>query len=161
MSAKEYLLQVGIIDAQLKTIDANIERLRRELEALDDISLSSSWTDGQPHGTKTSDPTGSKAVKLADSYNAKRIKLKDELLQLEYEQLITRSKLWSARMEVCETIEKIIATKDPMAKTYYRILTMRYVEGESWEQIAVDIGYTWRHTIRLHGEALKRMEKIL
>lgn len=100
-------------------------------------------------------------MKLADSYNAKRIKLKDELLQLEYEQLITRSKLWSARMEVCETIEKIMATKDPMAKTYYRILTMRYVEGESWEQIAVDIGYTWRHTIRLHGEALKRMEKIL
>ena len=69
--------------------------------------------------------------------------------------------LWSKRMEIINSIDKLMATDDDKAKTYHRLLMMRYVDGASWEQIAVEIGYTWRHTIRLHGEALKRMEVII
>lgn len=161
MNAKEYLLQVGMIDARLKVVEANINRIRRELLQIGDISVSSKWPDGQPRGTKTTDPTGSKAVKLADMTNEKRDKLMKELYELEYKQIITRSHLWSVRMDVIDTIEKIYDPAEPMTKTYYKLLMLRYIDNKTWEQIAVELGYTFRHTTRLHGIALKRMEKIL
>lgn len=161
MSVKEYLMQVGVIDARLKTIDANITRIRRELQTMEDISLASSWPDGQPHGTKITDPTGSKGVQLADRTNVKKNALKKELSELEYKQVMARSELWSKRLEIIDAIEKVIDLDDPITKVYYRLLMMRYIEGATWEQIAVDINYTWRHTIRLHGKALKRMEGVI
>lgn len=161
MNAKEYLMQCQYIDARLKTIDANIERIRKELYLMGDISLSSSWGDGQPHSTQPGDPTGKKATKLADSNNAKREELKGKLLKLEYGQIMLRSELWSKRMEIIDKISMIVNFDHPETTVYYKLLTMRYVEGKSWETIAVDIGYTWRHTIRLHGEALKRMERVI
>lgn len=161
MNAKHYLLQVGIIDAKLKAIDANIKRIQRDLLAIGDISVSSKWPDGQPRGTKTTDPTGNKAIKLADMTNEKRDKLMKELYELEYKQIVTRSHLWSVRMDVIDTIEKIYDPGEPMTKTYYKLLMLRYIENETWEQIAVDLGYTHRHTTRLHGIALKKLERII
>lgn len=160
MRAKEYLNQVGVINAKLKVIDATVDKIRRELYELDDISLSSVWGDGQPHSTVTSDPTGRKAVQLADKIDARKDELKTKLVKLEYEQIAMRSQLWSKRMEIIEKLEGIV-TDEPMSKVYYQILIMRYVHGNSWEQIAVDIHYTIRHTWRLHGEALRRMEQLL
>ena len=40
---------------------------------------------------------------------------------------------------------------------YIEILYGYYLEQKSWEQIAVDIGYSWRHVHRLHGEALRQL----
>ena len=159
MNAKEYLMQAGIIDAKLKTVEANIRKLRSEILALGDVSLSSSWPDGQPHGTKITDPTGSQGIRLI--YSQKREELRSQLIDYEYEQIILQSKLWAKRIEITDKIAEVMQSDDALAKVYYRILTMRYIDGASWEAIAVDIGYTWRHTIRLHGEALPRMEKIL
>lgn len=161
MKAKEYLMQVGILDARLKTIDANIERIRKELYSLDDISLTSVWGDGQPHGTKIGDPTGTKASKLADASSKRKELLKRELINLEYKEIITRSQLWSKRMEVVEKLTQILKCDDPLSRTYYEILQLRYIDGCTWEQIAVNINYSFRHTVRLHGIALKRMEEVL
>lgn len=161
MNAKEYLNQVCVIDTQLKTIEANIERIKRELQSIDDISLSSTWACGQPHSTLVSDPTGRKASQLADTPSEKKEKLKKQLSDYEFNQIKLRSRLWSKRMEIIDTITKIADTSDSMSRTYYRILILRYVECETWEQIAVDIGYTIRHTWRLHGEALRRIERII
>jgi len=161
MKAKEYLLQYGRIQSRLRLIDSNIDKLRRDLRNLDDISVSSPWPDGQPHGTKTSDPTGSKAVKLADSINVKRDQLRKELEDYEYQQIMERSKLWSKGIEITEKLGEIMLCDDINAKTYHDILQMRYIQNALWEEIAIAIGYTFRHTIRLHGEALKKMEDIL
>lgn len=35
------------------------------------------------------------------------------------------------------------------------VLERRYLMGETWEQIAVQMNYTYRHVIRLHGTALQ------
>lgn len=35
------------------------------------------------------------------------------------------------------------------------LLTLRYLEGLRWEEIAVRLCYTYRHVTRLHGQALK------
>ena len=125
MKAKEYLNQVGIIDAKLKVIDANIARLRKELASLTDVSINSSWPNGQPHGTMITDPTARQGIKLADTPNAKREQLREELLDYEYTQIMTRSKLWSKRLEVTDTIAKICDNDDAMSHTYFRILILK------------------------------------
>ena len=40
-----------------------------------------------------------------------------------------------------------------------RILTLRYIEGKRWEEIACIIGYSFRHVTRLHGKALSEFSK--
>lgn len=161
MSAKEYLNQIGIIEARLGSVGRNIDRIRKEIEQIENIGIGSSWGDGQPHGRKVGDPTGNKAAQLADSNNVKRQRLKERLAELEHDQIVLQAELWSKRMEIIEMLTKVLDPAEPMTKVYHNILSLRYVEGESWEQIAVDVGYTWRHTIRLHGDALKRMEEVL
>ena len=156
MIAKEYLLQVGIIDAKLKTIDANIARLRKEIYALEDISLSSSWSDGEPHGLKITDPTGDKAARLADRSSERLESLKKQLADYEYQQIITRSKLWEKRMEVIDTIGRIHDAK------CYRLLIMRYIEGAKWELIAVDMDNTYQWVAGpLHSKALILLQEVL
>ena len=35
-----------------------------------------------------------------------------------------------------------------------RLLSLRYLDGYTFEKIAVEMGYTWRHVMRLHYEAV-------
>ncbi|MEG0957750.1 MAG: DUF1492 domain-containing protein [Anaerovoracaceae bacterium] len=42
---------------------------------------------------------------------------------------------------------------------YQMLLEYRYLCYRSWEQIAVDLEYSIQHTFRLHGKALKEIEK--
>lgn len=140
MTAKDYLLQVRILDATIRRLDQEVIRARDEL-----IALRSSWPDGQPHGSGgKSDPVGEKASKLADT-----------IMSIEEDQLKTRAKLWRVRSEIIEDIGKV---GDLVLQ---EILYSHYVAGKSFEQIAVDIGYSWRHTVRKHGEALQAMDQIL
>lgn len=37
---------------------------------------------------------------------------------------------------------------------HVRLLTLRYVEGKRWEEIACIMHYSFRHVTRLHGQAL-------
>lgn len=140
MTTKEYLLQVRNLDATIKRLDQEITRARNEL-----ITLRSSWPDGQPHGSGgKSDPVGEKAAKLADT-----------ITRIEEKQLETRSRLWYVRSVIVEQIGRV---SDPLLQ---EILYSHYVDGKRFEEIAVDIGYSWRHTIRKHGEALQAMEQII
>lgn len=140
MTAKEYLLQVRRLNATIKRLDQEIARARNEL-----ITLRSSWPDGQPHSTGgKSDPVGEKAAQLADTIE-----------QIETEQLATRSHMWYVRSTIIEQIGKVA---DPLLQ---EILYSRYVDSKRLEEIAVDIGYSWRHTVRKHGEALQAMERVL
>ena len=45
---------------------------------------------------------------------------------------------------------------------YRRLLRARYVEGKTWEEIAVDMGYNYQHVVqRLHPQALHAVEEIM
>ena len=59
----------------------------------------------------------------------------------------------SKKQEIESLIEEI---DDELLKS---ILLKRYVYFKDWQQIAADLGYTYRHITRLHGEALKEFEK--
>lgn len=140
MTAKEYLNQIRKLEAQIRMYDEGIRKAREEL-----VTLRSPWPDGQPHGSgDKSDPVGEQAAKLADI-----------LMRLEEEQLKTRTKLWLRRMEIIEQIGKM---DDGILVS---VLFSRYVDCKAWEQIAVDMGYSYRHIVRLHGEALAKFKKIM
>lgn len=156
MDVKEYLSQIKLIDAKLKSIDVNIKQIQTELIELGDVSLTTSWPDGQPRGKKKTDPTAKAAVKLAERYRREHDKLIKELRDYELEQIQTRSLLWSTRMDVIDTISKVTSA------TCHRLLTMRYVELKTWEQIAVDMHYTYQWVSDgLHDQALEMVEDIL
>lgn len=41
------------------------------------------------------------------------------------------------------------------------LLRMRYICGKTFEQIAVDMNYSWRQTVRLHGDALLAVKDVI
>ena len=155
MDAKEYLMQVRRLNARLKVINSTIERLRDDINSLSDVSIKSTWPEGQPHGTKITDPTGTSALRILDATEEKRQQLREELLRYEYEQISAHSLLWQKQIEILDKLSRI---SDPVL---FKILNYRYIEGKSFDWIAVEINYTWRHTINLHGKALEEMQKIL
>lgn len=44
---------------------------------------------------------------------------------------------------------------------HYRVLHQHYVMFETFEQIAVDMGYTYRNVCYLHGRALQAFQRVL
>lgn len=40
------------------------------------------------------------------------------------------------------------------------ILTLRYIEHLTWEEIAIHLNYEYRHILRLHGKALQMIEDV-
>ena len=44
---------------------------------------------------------------------------------------------------------------------YRDVLDKRYIDMKSWEQIAVEMNYTYRRVTQLHGEALKAAEEYI
>ena len=134
MNAKDYLLEYKRIDARVRILQAEVEKLRTDAEGMS-INL-----DGMPRSSGKSDKIARLAIQLA-SYETQ---LADEL-----------SHLWSKRMEI---VAKLSELNDPK---HFTILHSRYIEGKTWEHIAVDMDITWRHCYRLHGSALAEFEKIL
>ena len=155
MNAKDYLQQLELIDAKCKETKAEIERIRSEIKSLGDVTVSSPWPDGQPRGTKMSDPTPVKAIENLAQYKAQRAALNRELQQYELDQLTYLSELWSKRTEVLRVISKIKKT------TYYKLLKYRYCDYLSLEEIAVTLHYTYQYIVLMHGDALKEVQKIL
>lgn len=139
MTAKEYLNQIKILEARIETITSEIKSIRNEIG-----NLRATWPDGQPHGSGKSNPVEAEAIRLAD-----------KLTKLEEDEIKTRSQLWSRRTAIIGQIGKV---PDELS---IRVLHSRYVDGDSFEQIAVDIGYSYRQTLRKHGEALERFRKVM
>ena len=66
-----------------------------------------------------------------------------------------------------ETIDKYVDLKNRIIgqiesmedEITYDILFSRYIEKKQFELIAIDMGYSWRQIIRLHGNALRQFEE--
>ena len=42
-----------------------------------------------------------------------------------------------------------------------RLLICRYIEFMTWEEIAVKLHYSWRHTFRIHDQALASAKRVI
>lgn len=62
---------------------------------------------------------------------------------------------------IAELAERQLAIEqaiDALPSTMRQLLRARYIEGLTWEEVCVCIGYGWRQTHRIHAEALQRMK---
>lgn len=127
--------------AQLKTYRAikqerdDIQRRREDLEAAM-YGTRSQQLDGMPRG-------GSGANGILEA----QIDRKDELRAMY---LAKEAELDDALYAIEQAIEKL----DPTQRTLVRL---HYIDGLTWEQVAVAIDYSWSQTHRIHSAALKRL----
>lgn len=56
---------------------------------------------------------------------------------------------------------EIIGTISHVKEPYATLLYERYVNGLTFEQIAVRMHYSWRQIIRLHGQALQYAQDVI
>lgn len=113
-----------------KMILEEIQRLRA------DKMFPSLAMDGMPHGNGTSD-LSEYAARLDEEIN----KLKVQRLE--------KVKIYS---DISSRIRKV---EDDNQR---ELLMYRYIKGMSWEDVASELGYTWRWTHKLHSKALDAID---
>lgn len=63
-----------------------------------------------------------------------------------------------------ETLAELYAELLPIARAIHRLevterrlIRLRYIRGLTWEQVAVEMNYSWRQVHRIHSSALKHL----
>lgn len=134
-NAKEYLSQIRrydtMIDSMLDEVDSLYAMITRITPVLKDDVVS---------GSGQQDKLGNAVAKIVD--------LK-ERINREIDQLI------EMKREASELLSKV---KDPK---HFKVLHKRYILYETFEQIALDMGYSYYGLCKLHGRALQVFAKIL
>ena len=120
--------RLAALEAELKADCAELERLRASLDGLHSMN-----TDGMPHGSGVGNPVESTVM---------QIMALEEVLRGKHDALMNLKALISARQTVIvlerDRLERYIsAIGDPYMR---QIFTLRFVDGLSWQQVAVGIG---------------------
>lgn len=53
-------------------------------------------------------------------------------------------------------IENAIEMLEPRER---QLVRLRYIDGLTWEQVAVEMNYSWRQVHRIHGDALAKLKE--
>ena len=78
------------------------------------------------------------------------------------------SKIIELEQEINEDIDKLINMKCVARKMIEQldneveklVLYKRYFENKTFEQISVEVNYSWRRIHQFHGDALKKLERL-
>ena len=119
-------------------------RIDREIEALE-YTRRETW---DRLTSATVSYTGEPA-QGSDPHRYDRLIELDETINRRIDQLVDTKQ---------EIIDAIAQVSDSRCRT---LLTERYVSFKTWEQIAVDMGYSFRWTMRVHGQALLAIAPII
>lgn len=60
--------------------------------------------------------------------------------------------------ELLDAMQKIEKAIDVLDSTERTLIRLYYIEGVTWEEVAVQLGYSWRHVHRIHGFALEKLK---
>ena len=129
MTAKEYLRRIRDAESDLRSAEMDYQRARDDVMNLKAIEYDKDKVSNSHIGDL------SDAIAALEKY-AERVNAK-------WDELITM------REEAKERIGEIADGR------YREVLYRRYLQGESWEYIAVGMGYSFRQVTRLHGGALR------
>lgn len=106
--------------SQLYYLNREIEQLQRQLEELECVAEGTTQAiTGMPHGSGTSDKVGDYAVRIADL----RSMIDNR-----------KARCWDEMNRLNEYIDSV---EDSLTR---QILTLRYVNGLSWQQVADSVG---------------------
>lgn len=129
MTAKEYLSQAYRIDQRINSKLEQIVSLR-ELAT----KATSTLSDTPPSGTRNVHSIEGVIVKMIDL---------EEEINRDIDTLV------DLKRDIMAVIKKI---NNPEQQT---LLELRYLCFKTWEQIAVEMGYSLQHIFRIHDKALK------
>lgn len=135
MTPKEYLQQYRYAVRRAAAAQEHLLELR---EIAERITPNYSSEGGGTH--QSGDKLGAAVARIVDAES----RVNDEMELLE-----------ATEREVIDTINKV---KDTTLNT---LLYERYINGKTFEQIAVQLNYSWRQTCRLHGAALEKVGKMI
>lgn len=128
MTAKEYLEYVRSLEVRLRMKEERIAQLQHDICSLQALDYAKDKI------------TGGSTIDVSD-----KIARLDELIR-------------DTNRELDELIEMREQAKTFISKlesaTQQEVLTKRYIQNKRWEQIAVEMNITWRHTFRIHRAAL-------
>jgi len=129
MTVKEYLSQAYRIDQR---INSKLE----QVASLRDLARKATATlSDMPHNPNNN-------VHSMEGIIVKILDLENEINQ-EIDELV------DLKREIVTIIKRI---ENPV---YQTLLELRYLGFKSWEQIAVEMGYSLQHVFRLHDRSLK------
>jgi DNA-directed RNA polymerase specialized sigma subunit len=125
---KEELKQYRSLGKEIDLLEEEIQRIRASL-------FSAPKLDGMPKSNYAADRTAETIAKVVDL----ETKLRDKI-----------DSYISLRTQIEITIESLSSNER-------LLMRCRYIEGMSFEEIAVAMHYTFRHVTRMHGWALQKM----
>ena len=138
MEAKEYLNKIKILDVKVKNKRLEIEDIHNQMKGMTGISYE------PKEGVSGTINNKSPQERLIHKY----IEYQNELNDIINE-------LFEYKKQAMKLIDKINKAE------YVDVLYKRYIHYMKWEQIAIDMNYTYRSVLKIHGQALKEFDKIL
>ncbi len=133
MNAKEYLEYVRSLDIRLRMKDSQISQLQRDICCIRALDYTKDRI------------SGGSPVDISD-----KIARLDELIREANDE-------WDELIEMREQAKTLISKLE--SATQQEVLTKRYIQNKRWEQIAVELNITWRHTFRIHRAALEEFSQ--
>lgn len=129
MTAKEYLLQLDTLRDEIESTNLALEKIFTEASGIKAITYDKDRVQVSPSNH-------------AENFMVKLAELGDEYAQMQMKY----------KLECDKRIAMINGLSNPI---HVRILRKRYIDGKTFEEIAVALHYTYRHVTRLHGSALQ------
>lgn len=136
MTAKEYL-------RQYEEAERRVKRLRKEYEEQQDMIdaiRSASDFDGMPR-----------------SRSGGKSSVEDKVLRLANK----AAKLKEAELEAIELRQEVFDVINAVTGAEGEVLCERYINLKRWEEIAVDMNYSWSGIHKLHCSALHLVAEII
>ena len=131
MTAKQYLNRVRRIDKEISALLRMVQETRQSLLTV----------------TQNYETDGAQTTKNPHKY--------DRLVELESlvdekidEQIAIKSEILSTIMQLEDRRQRLV-------------LMEYYIEMKTWEKVAVDLNYSYMHVTRIHGYALKEVQKLI
>ena len=129
MTAKEYLQQLDTLRDEIESTNLALEKIFTEAQGIKAIVYDKD------------------KVQVSSDNHSENFMIKLAELGEDYARMQMRYKL-----ERDKRIAMINSLANPI---HVRILRKRYIDGKTFEEIAVALHYTYRHVTRLHGSALQ------
>lgn len=136
MTAKEYLLRYKEAKNEITYTLEELEKMRTMI-----TQVKAAQSDSERvKSSGSQDPLGNAIATL---------------VMMEEEMCDKVSTMKEIKREIEYTLSQI---KDSNLKN---ILCLRYLLDKSWEEIAITLNISYRHTTRLHGVALQKVDEII
>ena len=132
MTAKEYLNKIREIDNEINDKQSELDDLREMSTALGGFQMGD-----RVQTSPDFDKIGKTVAKIVDKQN-------------EINDMINH--LVDKKDEASKLIDQLEDQNERM------VLRRRYLKGMKWEDICVDMGYSWRRVHYIHSDALKKCE---